>query len=74
MHSITSLQIVLTTAMFNWADTEKSTLVKLPFEIWMGFTGSVIVLLIIGLALMGVMGLSKKADLNTCHSSGKLFE
>jgi hypothetical protein len=37
--------------MFNWVDTENSTLVKVPFEIWMGFTGSVTVLLIIGVAL-----------------------
>ena len=37
--------------MFNWADTEKPTLFKVPFEIWMGFTGSVTVLSITVVAL-----------------------
>jgi len=55
--------------MFNWVDTEKSTLVKLPFEIWMGFTGSVTILLIIGLALMSFVDWSKVS-----HMGAKSFD
>jgi hypothetical protein len=46
------LQILLTTPMFNWVNPDESVIVKLPFKIYWGTTGSVTILFMIGLGLM----------------------
>jgi len=46
------LQVLLTTPMFNWLEPDKPVIVRLPFEIYWGVTGSVTVLLAVGLFIM----------------------
>jgi hypothetical protein len=46
------LQVLLATPMFNWVNPVESVIIKLPFKIYWGTTGSVTILFMIGLGFM----------------------